>query len=42
MIPGTTTKLSEATVASAASIVQKSDLILLTGSTAIATIRWRV
>jgi hypothetical protein len=38
MIPGTTTKLSESTVASTTSIDVKTDLVLLTGSTAIAGI----
>lgn len=38
MLPGTTTRLSESTVASAATIVPLSDLVNLTGSTAIATI----
>jgi hypothetical protein len=38
MFNGTTTKLSEEVVASAASIDVKSDLVNLTGSTAIATI----
>lgn len=38
MIPGLTTKLSETTVASAATIDQKADLINVTGSTGIATI----
>lgn len=38
MFPGTTTKISESTIASAASISPKTDLVLLTGSTAIATI----
>ena len=38
MIPGITSKLSETVVASTTSITQKSDLINLTGSTAIATI----
>lgn len=35
MIPGTTTKLSELTVASTTQITIKSDITLLTGSTAI-------
>jgi uncharacterized membrane protein len=39
MIPGTTTKLSESTVASAATIEAKSDLLRVTGTTSIATIR---
>lgn len=38
MIPGLTTRISEETVASAATIRPKSDMIHLTGSTAIATI----
>lgn len=38
MIPGTTTKLSESTVASAVSIDVKSDIVRVTGSTAIATL----
>lgn len=38
MFPGSTTKLSEDSVASAATIEAKADLIRLTGSTAIATI----
>lgn len=38
MIPGTTSKLSETTVASATSITAKSDIVLVTGTTAIATI----
>ena len=38
MIPGTTTKLSESTVASADSIDVKTDIIKVTGSTAINTI----
>lgn len=38
MIPGTTTKLSESTLASAATIDPKSDLVFLTGTTDIATI----
>lgn len=38
MIPGTTTKLSEDVLASAATIYPKADLIRLTGSTAVATI----
>lgn len=38
MFPGTTTKLSETLVASAATIDAKADLIRLSGSTAIATI----
>jgi len=39
MIPGTISKLSEDTLASAASISPKTDMVKLTGSTAIATIR---
>ena len=39
MFPGLTTKVSEETVASASSIDVKADLVLLTGSTAIATIK---
>lgn len=39
MIPGLTTKISEELVASTTSIVAKSDLIRLSGSTAIATIK---
>ncbi len=38
MIPGTTSKLSETTVASAASIVAKSDIVLVTGTTQVNTI----
>lgn len=38
MIPGITSKLSESTVASAASIDAKSDVVLVTGSTQINTI----
>lgn len=38
MIPGTTSKLSESTVASAATIDAKSDIVKVTGSTAINTI----
>lgn len=38
MIPGTTTKISEQTLASAATIYPKTDLVTLTGSTAIADI----
>lgn len=38
MIPGTTTKISESTVASTTSIDVKTDLVKLTGSTAVATI----
>jgi hypothetical protein len=38
MIPGTTTKLSESTLASAATISPKTDVVLLTGTTAVNTI----
>jgi len=38
MFPGLTTKLSEETLASAASISPKADLVKLTGSTDVATI----
>lgn len=38
MFPGTTTKLSEGTLASAATISPKTDIVRLSGSTAIATI----
>lgn len=38
MIPGITTKLSEDILASAATIYPKSDIVRLTGTTAIATI----
>jgi hypothetical protein len=38
MIPGTTTKLSETTVASAGAITAKSDIVKVTGSTQINTI----
>jgi len=38
MIPGTTSKASESTVASATSIVAKTDIILVTGSTQVETI----
>jgi hypothetical protein len=38
VIPGTTSKLSESTVASAASISAKTDIVLVTGTTAINTI----
>jgi len=38
MIPGTTSKLSESTVASAAIISAKTDIVLVTGTTAINTI----
>jgi len=39
MLPGITSKLSEASVASATTIVQETDLIRLTGSTTVQTIR---
>jgi hypothetical protein len=35
VIPGTTTKLSESTLASAATISPKTDIVLLTGTTTI-------
>jgi hypothetical protein len=38
MIPGITSKCSETTVASAASITAKSDIVLVTGTTQINTI----
>jgi hypothetical protein len=38
MIPGLTSKTSETTVASAATITAKSDVVLVTGSTQINTI----
>lgn len=38
MIPGSVSKLSETTVASAASIVAKSDVVKVTGTTQIDTI----
>jgi hypothetical protein len=38
MIPGTVSKMTETTVPSAASITAKSDVVLVTGSTAINTI----
>lgn len=38
MLPGSTTKLSESVLASAATIDPKTDLVRLTGSTDIATI----
>ena len=38
MIPGTTSKLSETTVASAATIDAKSDVVVVTGTTQINTI----
>lgn len=39
MFPGTTTKLSEGLLASATTIFPKTDVVRLTGTTAIATIR---
>ena len=39
MIPGLTSKVSEAVLASATTISPKTDVVLLTGTTAIATIR---
>jgi len=38
MIPGTTTKISEQLVTAATTIYPKTDMVLLTGQTAIATI----
>lgn len=38
MFPGLTTRLSQTTLASAATISPKADLVHLTGSTAVATI----
>ena len=38
MIPGTTTKLTESKVASAATIDAKTDILLVTGATAVNTI----
>jgi hypothetical protein len=38
MIPGTASKLSESTVASAATINAKTDIVVVTGTTAINTI----
>jgi len=38
VIPGTTSKLSESTLASAATISPKTDIVLVTGSTQINTI----
>lgn len=38
MIPGTTSKTSETTVASATSITAKSDVVLVTGTTTVQTI----
>jgi hypothetical protein len=38
MIPGTTTKVSESTLASAAKISPKTDVVYLTGSTQVDTI----
>ena len=39
MIPGTTTKLSQETVATTTSITVKADLVRLTGTTDVATIK---
>lgn len=39
MIPGLTSKLSESTVASAATIEVKTDQVLVTGTTSIASIK---
>lgn len=39
MIPGLTTKLSEETLASAATIFPKADLVILTGTTSLENIR---
>lgn len=39
MIPGTQSKMSESTVASAAAIDAKTDIVVVTGSTQINTIR---
>jgi hypothetical protein len=39
MFPGTTTKVSQVTVASAATLDVKTDVIFLTGTTAIATLK---
>jgi hypothetical protein len=39
MIPGTVSKISESILASATTILPKTDLVRVTGSTAIATIR---
>lgn len=39
MIPGVTTKLTESTVASAATIDAKTDIVLVTGTTGVNTIR---
>lgn len=39
MIPGTTSKLSQSTVASAATIPAKTDIVLVTGSTQVNTIQ---
>ena len=39
MFPGTTTKLSETTVASAGTINAKSDIVVVTGTTQINTIQ---
>jgi len=38
MIPGTTTKLSQETVATTTNVTVKADLVRLTGTTAVATI----
>lgn len=38
MLPGTTSKLSESTVASAGSIVAKTDVVKVTGTTQVNTI----
>jgi len=38
MIPGSTSKLSESTVASAASISAKTDIVIVTGATQVNTI----
>lgn len=38
MIPGSTTKLTESTLASAATISPKTDIVLLTGTTQVNTI----
>lgn len=38
MFPGITTRASETTIASAATIRPKADIVFLTGSTAVATI----
>lgn len=41
MIPGTTSKLSEETMASAATITAKTDIVIVTGTTQINTINPR-